>query len=233
MTRSKSKETDVSAPARPNDAPAHLAEEINQELEKGKEHARLLVEHMLRLGDLLLQAKESVGHGKFYKWLEENCQLKMRQAQRYMKVAQHREIVEKANASRATHLSLRAALEAIERKLEGKDKDSSGNAKQKASEVDHDAELTRHRERYEKFKSFLNDETSIDGGLELKRVVEKDMDKFVRDLIRVARKHGKKIATEESAELGSDQELVAMALMAEAKAQVNPMKDFAPKEPAK
>ena len=64
MTRPKSKETNVSAPAGPNDDPAHLAEKINQELEKGQEHSRLLVEHMIRLGDLLIQAKESVGHGQ-------------------------------------------------------------------------------------------------------------------------------------------------------------------------
>lgn len=110
MTPSKSQEINGSVPTGPNDAPVHLAEEINQELKKCEDYSRLAVVHMLRLGGLLIQAKESIGHGKFHNWLEENCQLKMRQAQRYMKVAQHREIVEKANASRATHLSLRAAL---------------------------------------------------------------------------------------------------------------------------
>ena len=64
MTRSKSKETDVSAPARPNDGPAHLAEEINQELEKGKEHSRLLVEHMLRFVREIYQIGDAGLHAK-------------------------------------------------------------------------------------------------------------------------------------------------------------------------
>lgn len=232
MSDLKQPDTDGSVSAEPNGATAHLVRKIKGELKECEKHSRLAVEHMLRLGDLLVQAKKTLGHGEFYPWLKQKCDLGQRQAQRYMKVARHREIVEKANASRATHLSLTAALAAIEKELAGTDttppKDGEG---QDALERDYDAELDRHKKRCEEFQRFLQDETSITAGPALRRGVKEDINKVILDMIAVARRHGKKLTTKKLKGLGSDQDLVAMVLLAEAKGRIDPINDFAPKEP--
>jgi hypothetical protein len=226
-----SKKTVAAGPTGPKDDPADLAKKINKELEKCTELSRPFFQHAIQVGALLIQAKESVGHGQFYPWLDQNCGLKKRQAQRYMKVAKHRDQFENSNASSATHLTLTAALKALTKGLDGEDEDSSQEQNTREDpEVHHRAKLAEHRKRCKAFKSFRQDETSFKAGPALKRVIKRAMDNFVHDIVKVARRHGKKLTTRELRELGTDQELVAMVLMAEASERLDPVKDFAPKK---
>jgi len=64
------------------------------------------------LGRTLTQAKEKVGHGKWEKWLNDNCRdISARTAQRYMKLADSSEVRnELGKNDTVSFLSLRAAL---------------------------------------------------------------------------------------------------------------------------
>lgn len=64
------------------------------------------VEHAHRCGTLLLEAKQTVGHGAFGKWLAENFPGSERTAQDYMRVAKR----ELPNPQRAADMSIRGAL---------------------------------------------------------------------------------------------------------------------------
>lgn len=81
---------------------AELAPMINYEhslcahaLERGLEHA-------IRAGLLLLQAKEFCGHGRWLQWLDDNFEGSARTANAYMRVA--------SNPQRVADLSFRGAL---------------------------------------------------------------------------------------------------------------------------
>ena len=64
-----------------------LAERINRAHERCLGHARMTVEAAVEAGTLLIEAKRLCGHGGFLEWVEANCGVTARQAQRYMKVA--------------------------------------------------------------------------------------------------------------------------------------------------
>ena len=77
--------------------------------------AKNMLEHALRAGEALLAAKEQLDYGKWLPWLRSACDLSERHAQRYMAIFAAREEL-KANATRVSDLSLRAALEQISSK---------------------------------------------------------------------------------------------------------------------
>jgi rhodanese-related sulfurtransferase len=66
-----------------------LASEINAEHAQADKSARKAVGHARRCGELLLAAKEKIGHGGFLAWLKDNCAVGERQAQNYMRVARN------------------------------------------------------------------------------------------------------------------------------------------------
>src|SRR5215471_13890101 len=66
---------------------AKLPERINKEAEAVNEMAHRMLEHILKCGDYLLQAKQQVRYGEFKQWLETNCDLGWAQAHRYMDIA--------------------------------------------------------------------------------------------------------------------------------------------------
>ena len=68
--------------------------------------------HAFAIGDALIEAKKLAGHGYWLRWLETECGLSLRTAQSYMRLANHRELLE-ANAQRAAHLTIRGALRLI------------------------------------------------------------------------------------------------------------------------
>lgn len=45
------------------------------------------IDHARECGELLVQAKDQIGHGGFLVWLTDNCRVKPRQAQKYMRLA--------------------------------------------------------------------------------------------------------------------------------------------------
>jgi len=71
-----------------------------------------MIAHALAVGDALNRAKKLAGHGRWRHWLETECGLSERSAQAYMRLANHREVLE-ANPQHAADLSLRGALRLI------------------------------------------------------------------------------------------------------------------------
>jgi hypothetical protein len=79
---------------------------------------KTVVQRAISIGRTLSQAKEKVGHGKWKKWLSDNCRaISERTAQRYMKLAESPEVrAELGKNDTVSLLSLRAALALANRK---------------------------------------------------------------------------------------------------------------------
>jgi len=69
---------------------------------------RTSVDHAIRAGELLLEAKTIVGHGHWLDWLAANFPASLRTAQDYMYLAKHPE-----DARRVAHLGIGQALKAL------------------------------------------------------------------------------------------------------------------------
>jgi len=99
-----------------------LATRINTEfaaIQKADQDAnKNVVQRAITFGRTLCQAKEKVGHGKWEKWLNDNCRdISARTAQRYMKLADSPEVrAEIGKNDTVSVLSLRAALALANRK---------------------------------------------------------------------------------------------------------------------
>lgn len=99
-----------------------LATRINTEfaaIQKTDQDAnKTVVQRAITFGRTLSQAKEKVGHGKWEKWLNDNCRdISVRTAQRYMKLADSPEVrAQLGKNDTVSLLSLRKALALANRK---------------------------------------------------------------------------------------------------------------------
>jgi hypothetical protein len=85
-----------------------LVADINEQHKLFNSCTEKAIDHAIRCGLLLLQAKETVKHGEWGNWLKANIKFSERQAQNYMRVAS-RLPNEKRNA--VADLSLRKAID--------------------------------------------------------------------------------------------------------------------------
>ena len=88
---------------------AVLAARIHQQHDAASSAFKSAVGHAVAAGELLLQAKEQLEHGKWLPWLQANCEIPERTVQAYIRLA--RLPIEKRNA--VADLPLREALSAI------------------------------------------------------------------------------------------------------------------------
>jgi hypothetical protein len=86
-----------------------ISAQINAEHSAAEHSLRASVEHAIRAGELLIEAKRSVLHGSWSDWLQQNLTFSERLAQTYMRIA--RLPIEKRNA--VADLPLREVLSAI------------------------------------------------------------------------------------------------------------------------
>ncbi|XOV81654.1 MAG: DUF3102 domain-containing protein [bacterium] len=85
---------------------SNITTAVRTELAKANTAGNQMIKHYIEAGNLLQEAKESCGHGKWERYLENEIGIKPRTAQRYMRLA--------ANTSRVSHLeSLTEALAII------------------------------------------------------------------------------------------------------------------------
>jgi hypothetical protein len=89
-----------------------LAAEINAEHRAFVGTFRKTVEHGIRAGELLAEAKSQCEHGTWLPWLEENFEGSARTAQEYMRLYNYRDEV-RAKTRGAAHLSVSGALREI------------------------------------------------------------------------------------------------------------------------
>lgn len=91
-----------------------LAREIQDEHLMCEQAAESAVEHAIKCGELLIEAKTQVKHGEWLPWLEANAPEHYgadswaRQAQKYMRLYDHRD--ELPNTNHGSHLGINAAL---------------------------------------------------------------------------------------------------------------------------
>lgn len=96
-------------------APTTIAERINVEHRAAHAKAGEAIEHALRAGALLIEAKSTVKHGAWATWLEKHTEVHERMAQRYMLLAEHKPLIESKNDT-VSDLTLRGALSLIPKK---------------------------------------------------------------------------------------------------------------------
>lgn len=90
-----------------------LATRINEEHRRCEEAFRSTLEHALRAGELLIEAKDGVPHGSWEAWLADNFEGSLRTAQAYMRVARARKQFEDPKTQRVADLSLRKAIKEL------------------------------------------------------------------------------------------------------------------------
>jgi hypothetical protein len=73
---------------------ADLAARIRTEREATGSTLQRSVEHAMAVGDLLIEAKRQVKHGRWLPWLSEYCGFSQRTAQLYMRIATGRAAIE-------------------------------------------------------------------------------------------------------------------------------------------
>lgn len=162
--------------------------------------------HALRAGDLLLLAKAECRHGEWLPWLKENFKGSPRNAQLYMKLARHREIIVK-NAPDA-HLSIVDAVKLLRAPKQEPDSDdlllaattvvmppdSDDPASLAAFGAEHDASLRALRQYLDQAAEKID---SPDATLEELGPLLKDLEKVVNaqreTTLRIERRLGQLI----------------------------------------
>jgi hypothetical protein len=92
-----------------------LAARITAEHEQAGDATRSALTHAITAGELLTEAKDRVGHGRWENWLKKTCNIPARTASRYMLLAEHREVIESKSATVAD-LTINAALRLLQPK---------------------------------------------------------------------------------------------------------------------
>jgi hypothetical protein len=82
-----------------------LARAINEKVAQMNISARTSLARAIEIGELLIEAKRRVGHGKFEQWRNEHCQLSPATARRCVEFAEKRPELEKHLASKTLNLS--------------------------------------------------------------------------------------------------------------------------------
>jgi hypothetical protein len=89
-----------------------------------------LVPRAIKLAEDLIQAKDKAGHGNFLKWLDQNCKVKKRTAQRYMRLVEHRAKIDAYLKEKSVTMTLLSLNEAFKLTAEPKPEEqqsSDGN----------------------------------------------------------------------------------------------------------
>lgn len=89
-----------------------LAARIKAEHEATATAMKSGIEHAMKAGALLIEAKEQVPHGQWLPWIEANCAMSERTAQLYMRLTRHKDIVDTKSATVAD-LTIRGAVAEI------------------------------------------------------------------------------------------------------------------------
>jgi hypothetical protein len=89
-----------------------LAAQINQAHDMASRSAQAAISHAIAVGEGLIEAKALVGHGEWLPWLSENFDFSERTAQKYIRLAKHRDEVQ-SNTKEPSYLAIDEALKHI------------------------------------------------------------------------------------------------------------------------
>jgi hypothetical protein len=89
-----------------------LAAEIRSAVADARKSARRALARAMDAGDRLIEAKKSLHHGDWLPWLRDHCSISERTASRYMKLAQHRLVID-AKSATVADLTIKGALQEL------------------------------------------------------------------------------------------------------------------------
>ena len=90
-----------------------LIDRINTLHHKVEQHKTQILFEARTVGNLLLEAKDTVKHGEWLEWLETNFEGSGRTARAYMRIAVHWEKIEPKLAEGSANLSISEALKLV------------------------------------------------------------------------------------------------------------------------
>jgi hypothetical protein len=190
----------------------NLAREIKQHHESFEKGLRTSLSHAREAGDKLLEAKKLLGHGNFSDWVEKNCAVSLRTAQKHMRIAQRWSELD-AKAPGTAHLTIDAVLERLGNSTSG---ETEGGEPESAS------------------KSTTN---RGDGALRnaLSKAVEKKVDAQVgtvfEEVIRCIKQAADDLCRAAAGQDGADPILVARRLTKAVRERLVPTRVFGPGGP--
>jgi hypothetical protein len=89
---------------------ADIGRQITEHAKQATDAAMSALDHARQAGELLIAAKELVGYGGWLAWLQDNCDLSSRQAQRFMAVSRNwKAIIAKYDSK--SHLTIEQAIQ--------------------------------------------------------------------------------------------------------------------------
>jgi hypothetical protein len=110
-----------------------LAARIKAEHEACVGAMRRGLKHAITAGELLAEARELVPHGEWLPWLANNCAVSARSAQRYMKLAGHKDEIVKNDT--VSHMTINEALDAVAEAPDAERRAALDNLKRLAANV--------------------------------------------------------------------------------------------------
>jgi Protein of unknown function (DUF3102) len=90
-----------------------LAARIKAEHQASANAMQRGVEHAIRVGELLIEAKDKISHGQWLPWLTEHCAMSERTSQLYMRLARSKPELE-ANPQHVADMTMRGAVAVLE-----------------------------------------------------------------------------------------------------------------------
>jgi hypothetical protein len=103
--------TSPGSPANLGNRWAVLAQAIDQEHQAAQRAAQTFLKQAIECGRLLIEAKAALPHGAWLPWLEANVSFGARQAQKYIRLADHADALPNTNSG--SHLSINEALDVL------------------------------------------------------------------------------------------------------------------------
>jgi Protein of unknown function (DUF3102) len=91
-----------------------IATEVRQLHVNVQEGLRRTLPQAIRIGELLAEAKRKMPHGRWLRWIEENCGFGAKMAHKYVRLFKHHaELLAAPNGEPVIHFSIKSALKAI------------------------------------------------------------------------------------------------------------------------
>ena len=212
-----------------------LADAFRQEHQACQAGARSAITHAIKAGELLLKAKNAREFGctgGFHEWVKRNCQVSIREAQRYMRLATHRGILEKVDATRVSHWSLRGALQLIAQELKLQGATSRTEAPEgendEKNEEPLDPAAMAHIDRCQKVRDLMKKRKMKADEADLRMLVGRETRAFVDEVVTTARRISQRMQQGRFDTAGYDAETIAMLLLRMAAERLRPEEAFAP-----
>ncbi|GMU22148.1 MAG: hypothetical protein AMXMBFR13_22360 [Phycisphaerae bacterium] len=187
-----STDANLTQEAAPIQTADRLAEQIREEHRQAEAAIGQALEHALRCGDLLIEAKAACPAGTWSTWVTENCGFSLRTAQSYIRLAGRRADLG-LDAQRAAPLSIREACRLIADPRPAEDEYDGLPAEDRVLLRELDAGLVEDRERIRQLREEADQVDSLPVMLRLHKEFEQIQNRCAERTIRCERRLGQLI----------------------------------------